>query len=81
MASTLQRLTGRNWNETWKHFATVDFLVDSTEVTTYSTYVTTAVTAYENGVSNGYPTNSPPCIGIDLDNFPVLFSFPELTEQ
>ena len=41
-----------------------DFLDnDTTELATYSNYVTGAASAYTDAVSNNYPTNSPPCIG------------------
>jgi len=40
-----------------------DFLDETAEITTYSNYVTGAAAAYANIVNDGYPTNSPPCIG------------------
>lgn len=40
-----------------------DFLDESAEITVYSSYVTAAALAYEANVIDGYPTNSPPCIG------------------
>lgn len=63
-----------------------DFLDDSTdtsEIGTYSNYITDAVIAYKDdvGVSTGYPTTSPPCVGIPqppIDGSPTCVAIPNM---